>query len=171
MTPTTIAVFPVEGVSIKRGSAYYNARGPLDPGCNKRRRRGVSIACVTAGCERVAHGFTVPRELRLTSVCGGAVFDLSRSEFVHAETHVHARAVCGVVTVVVPPGVGVENRSACVLGSLRVPLVPASSGAPRVVVHGCAFLGGRIVVRVADGAPALSVVAAPPSDGVPVVLV
>ena len=156
MSSCLVAVVPE---AVKRGGAFYNAGGPLDPGCNKRSRGGVSVAGVSAGCERVAHGFTVPRELRLTSVLGSAVFDLSRSEFVHGETHVHARAVCGVVTVVVPRGVGVENRSVGVAGSVRVRLVSAPGGAPRVVVHGCAVLGGRIVVRVDEAAPALCVVA------------
>jgi hypothetical protein len=96
------------------------------------------------GVERKGN-WTVPRQLRVRVLMGGAVLDLREARFAPGVTEIDVLAVMGGVEVLVPPGVRVECSGAAVMGGFTADTrdVPdAPPGQPVVRLSGLAIWGG-----------------------------
>ena len=96
------------------------------------------------GIERKGN-WTVPRQLRVRVLMGGAVLDLREARFAPGVTEIDVLAIMGGVEVLVPPGVRVECSGAAVMGGFSADTrdVPdAPPGQPVVRLGGLAFWGG-----------------------------
>jgi hypothetical protein len=94
--------------------------------------------------------WTVPAEMRIVAVMGGAQLDMRDATFAAREVVVTVHAVMGGVEIVVGPDVDVVMEGSAVMGghsgpSQRHAVITADS--PRLRVRGFAFWGGVSVTR------------------------
>jgi hypothetical protein len=88
------------------------------------------------------------REGDVTAILGGAVVDLRGARLAGPTARIHAFAALGGILIVVPKGWRVASQVGPVLGAFQDSTAPATDpGAPLVVVHGTAFMGGIEVMN------------------------
>jgi hypothetical protein len=103
-----------------------------------------SLVAVFGGA-RTEGAWTVPRELRVWSVMGGARLDFREARMGPGVHELRITAIAGGVEIIVPPGLEVELDGVGVLGGFEhrgragAPLDPA---APKLRVTGVAFMAG-----------------------------
>ena len=101
--------------------------------------------------------WTVPQELRITAVLGGASLDLRRATFAAPEVVILLNAFLGGAEVIVGPRTHVVMEGIGILGGFDGPTdkVPAEldDSSPTVRIRGRAVLGGVSVVRKAVPGP------------------
>ena len=123
------------------------ASAPAVPG-----RRYERHVAVLGGFDRKG-AWTVPQELRITAVLGGASLDLRRATFAAPEVVIDLNAFLGGAEVVVGPRTRVVVEGIGILGGYDGPTdkVPAEldESSPTVRIRGRAVLGGVSVVRKA----------------------
>lgn len=86
---------------------------------------------------------TVAPAYSLVAICGGGSLDLTRAQFVEGVCEVSVFCLYGGMTIVVPPGVHVQNRAIAIFGGVGLhDLAPALQGAPTVIVRGLVAFGG-----------------------------
>ena len=86
---------------------------------------------------------TVAAAYSLVAICGGGSLDLTRAQFVEGVCEVSVFCLYGGMTIVVPPGVHVQNRAIAVFGGVGLhDLAPALQGAPTVIVRGLVVFAG-----------------------------
>ncbi len=109
---------------------------------------------IIAGFERRGR-WTVGRAFRGLAVVGNGEIDLREARFIDGETTIHATAIIGDITVVVPEDADVQIGGAGILGGFdHHDEGPGMPGAPRITVTGVAFCGNVHVERRAAGAAA-----------------
>jgi len=115
-------------------------------------RRYERHVAVLGGFDRKG-AWTVPQELRITAVLGGASLDLRRATFAAPEVVIYLNAFLGGAEVVVGPRTRVVMEGIGILGGYDGPTdkVPAEldDTSPTVRIRGRAVLGGVSVVRKA----------------------
>ncbi|HEU4630246.1 MAG TPA: DUF1707 domain-containing protein [Gemmatimonadaceae bacterium] len=105
--------------------------------------RGFAWA-VMGGIERKGN-WTLPRELKVRVLMGGAMLDLREARFAPGVTDIDVFALMGGVQVLVPPGVRVECSGAALMGGFSADtrdLASAPPGQPVVRLTGLAVWGG-----------------------------
>jgi hypothetical protein len=102
---------------------------------------------VIAGFERRGR-WTVGRAFRGLSVIGNGEIDLRQARFVDGETTIHATAIIGTITVVVPEDADVHIGGTGILGGFdHHDEGPGTPGAPRITITGLVFCGRVDVQR------------------------
>lgn len=98
--------------------------------------------------------WTVPRELQVAAVMGGADLDLRQAAWSGSECVITVFAFWGGVNVVVGPEVDVRMEGAGIMGGFDGPSGgPLAPGAPVLRVRGVAIMGGVSVSRKAPKQP------------------
>jgi len=119
-------------------------------------RRYERHVAVLGGFDRKG-AWTVPQELRITAVLGGASLDLRRATFAASEVVIDLNAFLGGAEVTVGPHTRVVMEGIGILGGFDGPTdkVPAEldDSSPTVRIRGRAVLGGVSVVRKAVPGP------------------
>jgi hypothetical protein len=103
-----------------------------------------SIMSIFGGTTRRG-SWTVPRQLRVVAVMGGAEVDFREADFGSGVHEVRVFALFGGITVIVPPDVRVEVDGTGVLGGFddqTTSNVPAGATDPSLRIRGVALLGG-----------------------------
>jgi len=93
--------------------------------------------------------FALAKSLSVGHILSGTKIDLSRADFVHPITTIHAGTILGGVKVIVPRGVRVETNGIGILGGfkgMQSQTVNAGQDAPLIVINGLAILGGVKVI-------------------------
>jgi hypothetical protein len=119
-------------------------------GADARRREDADLVlAIMSGTRR--SGVWRPREtLHAVSVMGGVQLDLRDAILRDGTTRVHAFALMGGITIIVPPHVRVTVRGVGVMGSFgRTPRTTPDADAPHVRIDGLAVMGG-VDVKVRD---------------------
>jgi hypothetical protein len=129
-----------------------------EPSPNARGARGVPVApepderqiLVFMGETRRTGRWTVSRRLRVRAVMGNAVLDL-RDVIIPDGLTLDVGAFMGGITLIVPPGVSVTTDVSAIMGNAvnkAHEYGGAAMAAPRVYVHGTAFMGEvKVLVR------------------------
>mmetsp|Transcript_31832 Transcript_31832/g.68571 ORF Transcript_31832/g.68571 Transcript_31832/m.68571 type:complete len:161 (-) Transcript_31832:68-550(-) len=90
------------------------------------------------------YGRWVPeQELNVKAIAGGATVDFSQALFKHPEYIVHTKAFWGGITVIVPPGVTVEQNGQAIMGGFG-----GSGGVYSAATTGPAAVPGVIKIKV-----------------------
>ncbi len=106
-------------------------------------KRGWALA-VMGGSTRKGE-WTPPRQLNAVAVMGGVELDFRHARMAPGTTHVTAVAVCGGVTLILPPGLPVEVRGLGILGAVdhvEQASEPAHPDTPTLKVTALACMGG-----------------------------
>jgi hypothetical protein len=110
-------------------------------------RPHASLLAIFGGVTRTG-SWTVPREMKLTCVMGGAQLDFREAQFSPGVTEIHVSAIFGGAHIIVPPGLAVETEGSGILGGFdhvgRAPAAPDPE-APLLRVTGFACMGGVAV--------------------------
>lgn len=104
--------------------------------------------------------FTVPRTIYAGHILARSTLDLSRADFVFAQTVIRSTSIVGGFRLIVPRGVRVEAKGMGIVGSFRGPRlqsVDPEQDAPRVVLQGFSILGA-ITVKVNEDVPPVQVI-------------
>jgi hypothetical protein len=81
-------------------------------------------------------------------VIGNGEIDLRQAQFIDGETTIHATAIIGRITVVVPEDADVHIGGTGVIGGFdHHGEGPGSPGAPRITINGFAFCGNVVIER------------------------
>ncbi|MGH3314357.1 MAG: DUF1707 SHOCT-like domain-containing protein [Streptomyces sp.] len=92
--------------------------------------------------------WTVPRAFTGIAVMGGGELDLRDARFEDREVVIRCFTLMGGVSIVVPPGVEVDERGIGIMGGFDSSAVGLGEpGAPRVVITGLCVMGGVEVKR------------------------
>ncbi len=105
--------------------------------------RGFQLAIMGASDRRGV--WTPPRHLYTLALMGGAGLDFREARFPPGETEVTVLALMGGVEIIVPPGLAVRTRGACLMGgfdALDQASADPSPDAPRLTINGFACMGG-----------------------------
>jgi hypothetical protein len=106
--------------------------------------KGVGII---AGFERRGR-WLVGRTFRGLAVIGNGEIDLRQARFIDGETTIHATAIVGNITVVVPEDADVHIGGTGIMGGFdHHDEGPGTPGAPRITITGLAFCGTVYVER------------------------
>ena len=109
---------------------------------------------IVAGFERKGR-WTVGRTFTGLAVIGSGEIDLREARFTDGETTIHANAIVGDVTVVVPEDAEVHIGGTGILGGFdHRDEGPGTPGAPRITITGFVFCGSVEVERRPVGAEA-----------------
>jgi hypothetical protein len=96
---------------------------------------------IVSGFQRTGR-WTVGRTFRGLAVVGSGEIDLRQARFADGETTIHATAVIGTITVVVPEDADVRIGGTGIIGSIdHQDEGPGTPGAPRITVTGLALCG------------------------------
>jgi hypothetical protein len=106
----------------------------------------VGVATQSAGVRGVGDvkrsgPWTVPAETSFRTWFGHIKLDLRQAQISATETHIHARALCGNVDLLVPEGVEVEVQARTQVGRTNLQASSGMPGAPRIVLTGGTFFG------------------------------
>jgi hypothetical protein len=92
--------------------------------------------------------WTVGRTFRGLAVIGNGEIDLRQARFIDGETTIHATAIIGTITVVVPEDAEVHVGGTAIIGGFdHHDEGPGTPGAPRIMITGVAFCGTVYVER------------------------
>jgi hypothetical protein len=92
--------------------------------------------------------WTVGRTFRGLAVIGNGEIDLRQARFTDGETTIHATAIIGNITVVVPEDADVHIGGTGIIGGFdHHDEGPGTPGAPRIMITGVAFCGTVYVER------------------------
>jgi hypothetical protein len=112
----------------------------------------VRDAGIIAGFQRTGR-WLVGSDFRGLAVVGSGVIDLRSAGFIDGETTVHATAIVGTITVVVPEDADVRIGGTGIIGGFdHRDEGPGTPGGPRVTVTGLALCGSVVVERRAADA-------------------
>jgi hypothetical protein len=104
-------------------------------------------AGIIAGFRRTGR-WMVGRTFRGLAVIGNGEIDLRQARFIDGETTVHATAIIGTITVVVPEDAEVHVGGTGIIGGFDHHAEgPGTPGAPRITVTGFVFCGSVAVER------------------------
>lgn len=107
----------------------------------------VKDAGILAGFQRTGR-WLVGRTFRGLAVIGSGEIDLREARFIDGETTIHATAIIGTITVVVPEDAEVHIGGTAIIGGFdHHGEGPGTPGGPRVTVTGFAFCGSVEVER------------------------
>jgi hypothetical protein len=107
----------------------------------------VKDAGTIAGFRRAGR-WMVGRSFRGLAVIGNGEIDLRQARFIDGETTIHATAIIGTITVVVPEGAEVHLGGTAIIGGFdHHDEGPGTPGGPRITVTGFAFCGSVAVER------------------------
>lgn len=102
---------------------------------------------IMAGFQRRGR-WTVGRSFRGLAVIGNGEIDLRHARFTDGETTIHATAIIGNITVVVPEDADVQIGGTGIIGGFdHHDEGPGTPGAPRIMITGVAFCGTVYVER------------------------
>jgi hypothetical protein len=102
---------------------------------------------IIAGFERTGR-WLVGRTYRGLAVIGSGEIDLRQARFIDGETTIHATAIIGTITVVVPEDAEVTIGGTGIIGGFdHRSEGPGTPGAPRITVTGLVVCGAVEVVR------------------------
>ena len=102
---------------------------------------------IIAGFERRGR-WMVGRTFRGLAVIGNGEIDLRQARFIDGETTIHATAIIGNITVVVPEDADVHIGGTGIIGGFdHHGEGPGTPGAPRITITGLAFCGSVQVQR------------------------
>jgi hypothetical protein len=102
---------------------------------------------IIAGFERKGR-WMVGRTFRGLAVIGNGEIDLRQARFIDGETTIHATAIIGSITVVVPEDADVHVGGTGVIGGFdHHDEGPGTPGAPRITINGFVFCGSVVVER------------------------
>ena len=114
------------------------------PGAAPTSTRDVGII---AGFERKGR-WMVGRTFRGLAVIGNGEIDLRQARFIDGETTIHATAIIGTITVVVPEDADVHIGGTGVIGGFdHHDEGPGTPGAPRITINGFVFCGSVVIER------------------------
>jgi hypothetical protein len=114
------------------------------PGAAPTSTRDVGIV---AGFERKGR-WMVGRTFRGLAVIGNGEIDLRQARFIDGETTIHATAIIGSITVVVPEDADVHIGGTGVMGGFdHHDEGPGTPGAPRITINGFVFCGSVAIER------------------------
>ena len=100
-----------------------------------------------AGFERKGR-WMAGRTFRGLAVIGNGEIDLRRARFIDGETTIHATAIVGTITVVVPEDADVHIGGTGIIGGFdHHDEGPGTPGAPRITITGFVFCGSVEVER------------------------
>jgi hypothetical protein len=123
LAPTSVALVPAGEGQEAPPQTVYAVFGGVD-------RRGT---------------WTVPRNLRVVAMMGGAVLDLREARFPRGVVDLEVKAIFGGVQILVPPGLALEVHGSAIMGGFqnvnRAPPTP-DPDAPLLRVRGLAVMGG-----------------------------
>ena len=129
-------------------------RHSVVPAAEVRERAGV--LSVFSGQSRQGV-WTVPRELRVMTVCGSVELDLREARIADGETRIHLFALFGSVELLLPPGVRVEVDADGLAASFEVvpdSTIPLPPDAPTIRITGNAYFASvEGSMRYADESP------------------
>ena len=104
-------------------------------------------AGILAGFERKGR-WLVGRTFRGLAVIGNGEIDLRQARFIDGETTIHATAIIGSITVVVPEDADVHIGGTGVLGGFdHHDEGPGTPGAPSITINGFVFCGSVVIER------------------------
>jgi hypothetical protein len=107
---------------------------------------------IIAGFQRKGR-WMVGRAFRGLAVIGTGEIDLRQARFIDGETTIHATAIIGNITVVVPEDADVQIGGTGIMGGFdHHDEGPGTPGAPRITVTGFVFCGSVEVERRSAGA-------------------
>jgi hypothetical protein len=102
---------------------------------------------IIAGFQRKGR-WIVGRAFKGLAVIGNGEIDLREARFLHGETTIHATAIIGDITVVVPEDAEVHIGGTGIIGGFdHHSEGPGTPGAPRITVTGLVFCGSVHVER------------------------
>jgi hypothetical protein len=102
---------------------------------------------IIAGFQRKGR-WTVGRAFRGLAVIGNGEIDLRQARFIDGETTIHATAIIGDITVVVPEDADVHIGGTGIIGGFdHHGEGPGTPGAPRITITGFVFCGSVHVER------------------------
>ena len=102
---------------------------------------------IIAGFERKGR-WLVGRAFRGLAVIGNGEIDLRQARFIDGETTIHATAIVGTITVVVPEDADVHIGGTGIIGGFdHHDEGPGTPGAPRITITGFVFCGSVEVER------------------------
>jgi hypothetical protein len=120
---------------------------PAGPAVRGAAPTAVKDAGILAGFQRTGR-WLVGRTFRGLAVIGSGEIDLRQARFIDGETTIHATAIIGTITVVVPEDAEVHVGGTAIIGSFdHHGEGPGTPGGPRVTVTGLAFCGSVEVER------------------------
>ena len=120
---------------------------PAGPAVRGAAPTAVKDAGILAGFQRTGR-WLVGRTFRGLAVIGSGEIDLRQARFIDGETTIHATAIVGTITVVVPEDAEVHVAGTAIIGSFdHHGQGPGTPGGPRVTVTGLAFCGSVEVER------------------------
>jgi hypothetical protein len=134
---------PATGAAASPAPAAGHAFPPAYEITTDAPERGFAWAFM-GGIERKGN-WTVPRQLRVRVMMGGAVIDLREARFAPGVTDIDVFAMMGGVELLVPPGVRVECSGAALMGGFTADtrdVANAPPGQPVVRLSGLAIWGG-----------------------------
>ena len=115
-----------------------------EPASDDRREHIVNIL----GGTKRSGSWSVPSEIRIFTLLGGATLDFSDARFTSQTTRVRAFSLLGGLTIYVPENVNTVSKAFCILGgiddSAGMSLDPA---APTILIDGLIVLGG-VEIRI-----------------------
>ena len=116
----------------------------------------VRDAGIIAGFERTGR-WIVGRSFRGLAVIGNGEIDLRQARFIDGEVTIHATAIIGDITVVVPEDADVHIGGTGIVGGFdHHDEGPGTPGAPRITITGFVLCGSVRVERLPASAPAPS---------------
>jgi hypothetical protein len=90
----------------------------------------------------------VPAAFTATAIMGGGEIDLRDARFAEHTVTIHAIAIMGGISVIVPDDAEVQVTGVGIMGAFEQgPTGAGQPGAPKIVVSGLAFWGGVDVKR------------------------
>jgi hypothetical protein len=127
------------------GTVVHDLRSSAaQPGAAPTSTRDVGII---AGFERKGR-WIVGRTFRGLAVIGNGEIDLRQARFIDGETTIHATAIIGNITVVVPEDADVHIGGTGVIGGFdHHNEGPGTPGAPRITIDGFVFCGSVVIER------------------------
>ena len=110
-----------------------------EPGDAGRRELIVNIL----GGTKRSGAWSVPAEIRIFSLLGGATLDFSEARFTSQTTRVRAFSLLGGTTIYVPENVNTVSKAFCILGGIDDSAgLSADPAAPTILIDGLMILGG-----------------------------
>jgi hypothetical protein len=100
------------------------------------------MVSIMGGSNR-AGAWSVPRELRIVTVMGGAELDFSEAQFAQHDLRIKVFCLMGGVDIKVPEQVGVDSKAIAIMGGVENRGNGDASGkGPRIIVEGLVLMGG-----------------------------